>query len=87
MPPTQHAWQAQKEGRLSLSIQAIQNKQVRSRRQAARLYSIPKTTLRDRTRGARPQAITNAQKRKLSPTKEQSLIEWILDLNQRGFPP
>ena len=87
MPPTQHAQQAQKEGRLSLSIQAIQNKQVKSRRQAARLYSVPETTIRDRTRGAHPQAIANAQKRKLSPTEEQSLVEWILDLDRRGFPP
>ena len=87
MPPTQRTQQAQKEGRLSLSIHAIQNKQVKSCRQAARLYNVPETTIRDRTRGARPQAIANAQKRKLHPTEEQSLVDWILDLDRRGFPP
>ena len=87
MPTTQRAQKLQKEGRLALSTQAIQTRQIKSLRQAARLYNIPETTLRMRVRGALPQASANAQKRKLSPTEEQSLVEWILDLDQRGFPP
>ena len=87
MPTTQRTQKLQREGRLSLSTQAIQNRQIKSLRQAARLYSIPETTLRRRVRGALPQAAANAQKRKLSPTEEQSLVEWVLGLDQRGFPP
>jgi hypothetical protein len=81
MPTTQRTQKLQREGRLSLSTQAIQNRQIKSLRQAARLYSIPETTLRRRVRGALPQAAANAQKRKLSPTEEQSLVEWVLGLD------
>jgi hypothetical protein len=87
MPPTHDTQQSQKDGRLALSIHAIQNKQTKSLRQAARLYSIPETTLRERIRGTLPQATANAQKRKLHPTEAQALVRWILDLDQRGFPP
>jgi hypothetical protein len=51
------------------------------------LYNTPRSTLRDRLAGAQPQAAANAKKRKLSPIEEQSLVEWILDLDQRSFPP
>ena len=86
MLPTQNTQQLQKEGRLTLSKQAIQTKQISSFRRAARLYNIPRSTLQDRVNGALPQATANAQKRKLRPTEEQVLVEWILDLDQRGFP-
>jgi hypothetical protein len=87
MPPTQRAQQAQKEGRLALSKQALQTSQKLSQRKVAKLYNIPRSTLQGRVNGSLPQAAANAQKRKLYPTEEQSLVQWILDLDQRGFPP
>lgn len=75
MPPTQHYKLPQKEARLALSKQAIQTKQISSFRRAARLYSIPRSTLQSRVNGILPQAQTNARKRKLQPTEEQSLIQ------------
>ncbi|KAF9730189.1 transposase [Paraphaeosphaeria minitans] len=88
MPPTQNTQQSQKEGRLALSIHAIQNKQVSSYRKAEKLYQISRSTLHDRVHGTQPQAQANAQKRKLHPTEEQALVEWILDLDQHeDFQP
>jgi hypothetical protein len=87
MPPPQRAQQAQKEGRLALSKQAFQTSQKLSQRRVVKLYNIPRSTLQGRVNGSLPQATANAQKRKLSPTEEQSLVDWILHLDQRGFPP
>jgi len=77
----------QTEGRLLLATAAVQNDKNLRIYRAARLYSTPQSTLRDRLAGALPQATSNAKKRKLLPTKEQSLVQWILDLDRRGFPP
>jgi hypothetical protein len=77
----------QRQDRLCLTSYSFQNNQVRSQRRAAKLFNIPRSTLYDRLRGSQPQAIANAQKRKLSPIEDQSLVYWILDLDRRGFPP
>jgi hypothetical protein len=54
---------------------------------AARSYDVTRTTLLYRINGGLPQAEANAKKRKLLPTEEAALVDWILDLDQRGFPP
>ena len=87
MPATQNTQRLQKEGKLALSMQAVQNKQISSHHKAAALFNLPRSTLYDRANGALPRAITNARKRKLQPLEEDSLVKWILDLDQRGFPP
>ena len=51
------------------------------------LYDAPRTTLRRRLRGTQPRSETASVNRKLSATEEQSLVQWILDLDRRGFPP
>lgn len=77
----------QQEGRLALATLALQrDKSLRAHRVSI-LYNTPYSTLRGRLAGALPQAAANAQKRKLSPIEEQSLVQWILDLDRRGFPP
>ncbi|KAK1916402.1 hypothetical protein P3342_004221 [Pyrenophora teres f. teres] len=51
------------------------------------LYDAPRTTLRRRLRGTQLRSETASVNRKLSATEEQSLVQWILDLDRRGFPP
>jgi hypothetical protein len=76
-----------KEARLSLATAAIYTKKIQRVYTAAKLYETPRSNLDGRLAGALPQAIANAKKRKLLPTEEQSLVQWILDLDRRGFPP
>jgi hypothetical protein len=65
MPPTQNAQQAQKSGRLDLSINAIRTSQISSVYKAAAVYDIPRTTLRRRLRCVPLLQQFNAKKRKL----------------------
>ena len=87
MASIQNLQKLRQEGRLAISKQSIQNNQVLSFRKAAKLYSVPRTSLKRRVDGSVPIAQSNAKKRKLQPTEEQALVQWILNLNQRGFPP
>ncbi|EKG09478.1 hypothetical protein MPH_13473 [Macrophomina phaseolina MS6] len=87
MASTQNLESLQKEGRLSLTQQAIQNKQFWSVRRAATSYNVPRTTLRLRIHGSFSITKSNAKKRKLQLSEEQALVQWVLDLDRRGFPP
>jgi hypothetical protein len=58
-----------------------------SRRAAAKLYNVPETTLRDwiTSRPARQDICPNRYK--LTDLEEEVLIQYILDLDSRGFAP
>lgn len=75
MAPTHNVLKLQREGRLALSKQAIQTKQISSYRRAGQLYNVDPSTLRRRVNGTLPQALTNAKKRKLQLSEEQALVE------------
>ncbi|RYN49874.1 hypothetical protein AA0114_g6412 [Alternaria tenuissima] len=66
---------------------SYQNKPCQSIRALARAYDVPESTLRTRLRGVYPRSEIVSVNRKLLTTEEQSLVQWILDLNRRGFPP
>ncbi|KAL6152046.1 hypothetical protein ACJBU6_08936 [Exserohilum turcicum] len=87
MTRQQRSLSPQRQGRLCLASQSIQRHQIKSQRKAAQLFNVPRSTLYDRLQGRQPQATANARKRKLLPIEEQSLVQWILDLDRRGFPP
>jgi hypothetical protein len=87
MTPHQPYQASQKEGIYSLATHALQLKQTQGQRQTSRVYNIPRTTLQRRLKGVRPKHETRPPNRKLSPVEEQSLVQWILDLDRRGFPP
>lgn len=54
------------EGRILLRIQAIQNKSIASVKAAARVYDVPRSTLRDRVNGALTKPTTGAHNHKLT---------------------
>jgi hypothetical protein len=77
----------EQEGRILLAISALKNNQIRNISEAARVYNVPRTTLRRRLDGHifRPEARANGHK--MTQNKEESLIRWILYMDQRGAAP
>ena len=82
-----HSISTDSEGRILLALHAFKQGQIRSLQAAARTYDVPYPTLRKRYRGkpARRDCIPN--NRKLSCSEESVLVQYILDLDSRGFPP
>jgi hypothetical protein len=75
------------EGRISLAIQAIQNKSILSIAAAARAYDVPRSTLRDRVNGVLSQTTLRANGHKLTQLDEDILTKWILCMDDRGAAP
>lgn len=69
------------------ALQALQKDLKLSIRAAARIYSVPRTTLERRQRNIPSQADTTPKSRKLTNEEESLLIQYILDLDSRSQPP
>ena len=87
MPKNAQKSKAEQDGRLLLALNAIKKRQVTNIREAARLFDVPRTTLRDRLRGRPDRNILRPNCTKLSETEENSLKEWIISMNRRGAAP
>jgi hypothetical protein len=79
--PRQRSQLLSKEGRLSLAITSFKNSPWQSGRRLAKLYNVPRSTLQTRLQGTQAKHETMLVNLKMSPVKEQSLVEWILDLD------
>ncbi|KNG46897.1 plasma membrane calcium-transporting atpase 2 [Stemphylium lycopersici] len=55
-------------------------------RALARAYDAPESTIRTRLQAVHQRSEIASVNRKLSSTEEQSLVQWILELDRRGFP-
>ena len=76
------------ESRIIMAMEAIQTSRKRmSRRAAAKLYDVPETTLRDRITGRPARQDVRPNRHKLTNLEEEVLIQYILDLDSRGFAP
>ena len=87
MPRQQRPIQTSREGRISLAMASYYNNPKQSIYSLAKAYDVPKSTLQTRLRGMQPRSEVPSIRRKLSPVEEQSLVQWILELDRRGFPP
>jgi hypothetical protein len=75
------------ESQIVLALQAMQNDPKLSVRAAGKIYSIDHEKLSRRKRGILSRRDTLANLRKLSDLEESVLVQHILDLPAKGFPP
>jgi hypothetical protein len=74
------------EARILLALQALQNDSKLSLRRAANIYEVNYWKLRRRQNGIQSRCDFIPKSRKLSDLEEQIIIQFILDLDSRGFP-
>jgi hypothetical protein len=87
MPPQSRIEKVQKEGRTLLAIQALRKGQLSSGRAGSKLYEVPNSTLSHRARGRPARVELRANNHKLTETEENALEQWILSMDERGYPP
>jgi hypothetical protein len=87
MAPPEDVQSLHKEGRLALALQAYQLGQFSSTRACADKYNVAESTLRYRLKGYPARRDAHPNNRKLTNTKESTLVQWILSIDERGLPP
>jgi hypothetical protein len=78
---------ASKEGQIILALQALQNDKNLSVRAAAKIYGVPRKTLGRRRAGKPARYDTTPKSRKLTPSEEDAIVQYIIELSERAFPP
>ena len=83
MPQQQDAQPSNREGRIQLALSAYNAHQFRSLRRAADAFNVPSATLTRRYRGIPFRLESPANSHKLTTTQEQTIVQYILDLDWR----
>ena len=75
------------EARIILAIEAIRTSKKLPAVRAAKLYNVPRTTLIDRMKGRVAKSEKRNGQYQLTLAEEETLVQYILDLDSRGFLP
>lgn len=75
------------EGRLLLAIEALKKDPKLTENRAAKLYDVPRTTLQRRRAGRPSRRDINPPRQRLTNLEESAIIDYIIDLDTRAFPP
>jgi hypothetical protein len=78
--------QPSKEARINLALQALKNDPKLSIRRAAEIYDVDRSTLRNRKNGKPSRRDTMPKSRNLSKLEEETVLQYVLDLDSRGYP-
>ena len=76
-----------KEAKVILALEAIRNDEKLSLRAAAKLYNVPESTLRSRRAGIHARRDTTPNSRTLTDLEEEAIVQFIIELIARAFPP
>ena len=72
---------------LNLALQAMKHDPKLSARAAAELYRVSHATLSRRVKGNLSRRDSTPKSRKLTNLEEETIVQYILDLDARAFPP
>jgi len=75
------------EARVILALKAVQDDKHLSIRAAAKIYNVAATTIRRRLAGRTARRNTTPNSRRLTDSEEEALVQYILGLIARAFPP
>ena len=75
------------ERQLILALQEIQKNPKRSIREAAKIFSVSRVTLTRRLNGITSREDSMPNSRKLTRLEEDTILEYIVDLDARLYPP
>jgi hypothetical protein len=75
------------EAKTLLALQALQNDPELSLRHAASIYEVSEPRLRRRKNGIQSRRDWIPKSRRLTNLEENIIVQFILDLDSRGFPP
>lgn len=78
---------ASKEARLVLALKALENNKNISLRHAAKVYNVSLATLHHRRAGRVSRCDSSANSKKLTDLEELAIVQHILNLDSKGFPP
>ena len=76
-----------KEARILLAIQAKQKDPSLSLRATAKIYNVSFITLQKRLNGVPARCDIPANSRKLNNSEESAILQYIINLDLRAFPP
>ena len=75
------------ESPLLLAVQALKHDPKLSIRAAAKIYNVSRDILKRRCNHTQPRRDTMPNSRKLTDLEEFTIIQYVLDLDARSFPP
>ena len=87
MPQRKNTKKPLNEADIQLAVQAIKCDATLSQRQAAKIYRVSQSTLSTRLAGASPRRDRAPNSMKLTSTEELVIVQHILKLDERGYPP
>jgi hypothetical protein len=87
MSQQQNTQSSNRKGRIQLALSAYTAHQLQSLRRAAKAFNVPHATLTRRYNGTRYRPEARDAGHKLTTTEEQTIVQYILDLDSRGSAP
>ncbi|KAK7177393.1 transposase [Paraphaeosphaeria sporulosa] len=76
-----------REASIQAAIADINSGVFKSQRAAALAYNLPQSTISTRINGRTPRPAAHQHQQRLSPKQEEFLADWIIDQDNKGYPP